>query len=83
MFSGNDFVSHSAAADLSFDYSAQADADADQKVDRDLVKPKEALERMRFAVKQATGFVVFRGTIKRDLLFSAFYANFFFFSQTH
>lgn len=62
MLSGSDF-NMPTSADLSFDYKVPTGDSTvnSEKTDRDLVKPKEALERMRFAVKQATGFVVFRG----------------------
>ncbi|KAJ6218130.1 hypothetical protein RDWZM_009287 [Blomia tropicalis] len=55
------------------------DSSSSKQKDRDLVKPKEALERLKFIVKKATSFIICRDDIKlsqkeiyfqRELLFN-------------
>lgn len=52
-------------SDLSSDYPTVHEVNLDKQEDRDLVKPKEALERLKFCVKKATCFVVCRGEYLR------------------
>ena len=65
-------------SDFSIEYTSATETNSDKQIDRDLVKPKEALDRMKFCVKKATSFIICRGILKR-LIFATNYYYYFLF----
>lgn len=47
--------------DFSSDYSTIQDVSVDKQKDRDFVKPKEVLDRLKFAIKKSASFIICRG----------------------